>query len=124
MRRVVQVSDRFNPSRHLSGHDFAEPASALVIVGAVLIPDLTATLASAVLSSLNEAGVPIGSNDAVVQSGAVHVLHSVLSVVSVHVLDEAEAARRLRVAVQTNDHSLYSTAFAEQLVDLFLAGVE
>ena len=59
-----------------------------------VIPYLSAVLSAAVLSSLDESGVPVGTDDAVVEAGAVHVVHRVLGVLAEVELHEAEAARR------------------------------
>ncbi|KAL1430767.1 hypothetical protein MTO96_002366 [Rhipicephalus appendiculatus] len=106
------------------GHQLAVATSAAVVVRAVLVPHLASALPASELASLDESGVPVGTNDAVVQLGAVDVTHGVLGVGARVVLDEAEAARRLVEAVQPHDHLLDVAALGEELVDLFLGRVE
>lgn len=93
-------------------------------VVSVLVTHLTARSTTTELSALLEAGVPVGTDLSVVQFGAVHVAHRIAGALSGRVLDEAEAARCLLDAVQTDDHSLDLTALGEELVDLLLGRVE
>ena len=70
------------------------------------------------------APVEVYADDALVQRGAAQVLDAVLCSRPCAVLDEAETARRERVAVQAHDDAPERAAGAEELVDLLLAGVE
>lgn len=85
---------------------------------------MTARSATAELSALLEAGVPVGTNLSIVQFGAVHVSHRIASALSGRVLDKAKAARRLPDPIQTDHHPVDLAALGEELVDLLLGRVE
>ena len=67
----------------------------------VSLPNLSSALSSAELSAFDEPGVPVGSDDPVVQPGAVDVLHGVGGILAQVVLHEAEAARSALELVET-----------------------
>ena len=67
----------------------------------VSLPNLSSALSSAELSAFDEPGVPVSSDDPVIQPGAVDVLHGVGSVLPQVVLHEAEATRSTLELVQT-----------------------
>lgn len=105
-------------------HQFTVAAAARIVVGPVLVSHLTARFAAPELATLDEAGIPVDANDSIVQPRPVHVAHRVLRVAALIVLDEAKAARRLLVLVQAHYDAPNVAASREQLVDLFLGGVE
>ena len=93
-------------------------------VVSVLITNLTTRPATTELSTLLEAGVPIGTNLSIVQFGAVHVAHRIAGTLAGRVLDKAKAARRLPDSIQTDHHAIDLAALGEQLVDLLFGRVE
>lgn len=99
-------------------------ASPRIVLGAVLVAHLATGLTAAVLPALGEAFIEIGPDDTLIQLGAADVLHAVEGVLVSVVLDEAEAARCLLEAVEAHDQAFDLAAFAKQLVDLLLGGVE
>jgi len=105
-------------------YDLAVAAPTSVVVRAVLVPHLAAALAAAVLAPLDEAGVPVRPDDAVVEPRAVNVAHAHLRVLPGIILNETKAARGLIVFVEAHDDALDVTRLAEELVDLFLRRVE
>ena len=108
--------------RHLLS--LAPSAAARIEVATVLVAHLPARPAAAVLPPLDEARVPVDAHDPVVELAAVNVAHRVLRVGAAKVLDEAEAAGRLRVAVQAHDDLLDGARARAQGVDLRLGRVE
>lgn len=85
-------SDGGSRWHHALSHQLAVTTSTTVVVSSVLVPDLASALASPVLATLNEAGVPVCPDYAVVQLGSVDVAHGVLAVLSGVVFHEAETA--------------------------------
>jgi hypothetical protein len=63
------------------------------------------------------------ADDALVQFATADEAQGVLGALPVVELDEAEAARRLRVPVEPHDHPLHLAAPREELVDLLRVGV-
>jgi hypothetical protein len=100
------------------------PTSARIILIAILIANLSSALAAPILSSLGEALVEIGADDALVQLRAADVLHAVQRVLVRVVFYEAEAAGRLLEAVEAHYEALDFAAFGEEFVDLFFGCVE
>ena len=111
-------------SGQLLGDEFAVSASTLIEVGSVLVAHLPATLASAVLAPFEEAGVPVGPDDAVVEPGSVDVAHRVFGVLARVVLDETEAARSSLVLVEAHHDALHVASARKQFVDLLLGREE
>lgn len=84
-----------------------------------ILTNLSARFASSILSSLNEAGIPIDTNNSIVQSGAVDVAHRILGIRSMVVFEKAKAAWRLFVLVQAHDDAPNFAGSREQFMDLF-----
>lgn len=99
-------------------------STALVILLAVLVTDLSTGLSSAVLSALFKTRVQIGTDDALVELGASNVLHTVESILVSVVFDEAEATWGLVESVEPHDQSLDLSSLCEQFVDLLFRCVE
>ena len=74
---------------------------------------LSSTLSASILSTLDESGIPIGTNKPVIESCAINVAHGVLGIGSRVVFDEAEAARCLLVAVEAHYDALDVTGATE-----------
>lgn len=110
--------------RQILAHHFAIATTVGVERFPVLITNLATTFAPSKLTSLHEAGIPIATNDSIVQSSAVDPLHGLQSVLTIVVLDEAKAARRLLEFVQSNDDTLYVTATSEKIINLFFGCVK
>ena len=81
-------------------------STALIILFAVLVTDLSTGLSSAVLSALLKTWVKIGTDDALVEFGASNVLHAVKSILVSVVFDETKATWRLVESVESHDKSL------------------
>lgn len=105
-------------------NQFAVAASSRIIIRSVFVSHLAAWFAPAVLSTLDESGIPVHANDSVVQPGAVDVAHRIFGIISQIVFDETEAARRLLEFVQAHYDATNVAAPGEQLMDLFFGSVE
>lgn len=99
-------------------------ASGWVVVLPVLISHLSSGFATAVLPPLLEAGVPVCSDDAVVQARAIDEAHGVFCTCTCVVFYKAESAGCLLDFIQANDDTLDVPTFRKYLVYLVLGGVE
>lgn len=90
----------------------------------IFVPNLTTRLAAAILSAFDKAGVEIGSDDSFVQLCAANILHTIESVLVGVVLDKAETTGSLLESVEAHDQAFDLAALGEELVNLFLGGVE
>ena len=92
--------------------------SSFIEVGSVFVSHLTSALAASILSALDEASIPIRSDDPVIEARSVDVAHRVLCVLAGVVLHEAEATRSALVLVQTHHNALDVTGAGKKFVDL------
>jgi hypothetical protein len=100
------------------------PSTSRIVVLPVVVSNLTSRRSAPVLSTLLESRIQIRADDAFVQFGAAHILHSIQRVGMGVVLDEAKAAGGLIEAVKAHDQTFDLAAFGEQLVDLLFGCVE
>lgn len=95
-----------------------------IVLGAILVSHLSATLAPSILSALSEAFVKICPDDALIEFGTANVLHAVERVLVGVVLNKTESAGSLLETVKPHDEPLDLATFAEQFVDLFFCCIE
>lgn len=104
--------------------NFAITTTATVKVRSVFIANLSSCFSASVLSALDKSGVPIGSDDTVVQTRTVDVPHTIFSIRALVVLDETKPTGSLFVLVQAHDYPSDVAAFCKQLVDLLFGRVK
>lgn len=72
-------------------------STAAVEVLAIFISNLSTRLATTILTTFDESGVPIHSDNAIVQSGAIDVSHARFSVFPIVVFSKAKTAWSLKL---------------------------
>lgn len=98
--------------------------SGWVIVLPVLISHLSSRFATAILSSLFEASIPVCPDDPVIQPRAINEAHGILCTSTCVVFYKAESTGCLFDFIQTNDDALDVSTFRKQLMYLLLCGIE
>ena len=86
-----------------------------VILFSMLVSDLATRLASSILSTFQEAGIEIGSDQTLVELGTSNVLQAVQRILVCIVFDEAEAAGGFLESVEAHNNPFDFTAPACQL---------
>lgn len=125
---------------------FAETTSARIVILTIFVANLSAASASSVLSTFGETGVPISSNDSIVQTRLIYVSHRLFSIVSQVIFNKTKATlmkrkisletsfpftkeefsftRSFRVLIQTHNDPFNIASPREKLVNLFFTRVE
>src|SRR5688572_28367745 len=105
MRSLLRYNVRTN-FLHLCSHTSSESSPSLIIVCPKLISYLSTTLSSTVLSSLPEAGIPVCSNESIIQSGSVDISHGVPRILPGVIFHEAKSTRHSCLLIQSDNDSL------------------
>lgn len=85
---------------------------------------LSTTSTTAVLATLDESGVPIGSNNSVIKTAMINVAHSHFCAFAILVLDETKATGGLIQTMETHNNSSNLASPTEQFPYLFFSCIK